>query len=605
LSCSIAQATLLVDFPEDTETQQHVVQCLKKYSFPSIDLADHQTLNQLTDHFTHFSNGTFSQTPQSTFVQRQLDQEGVSCPVIHIPSTIYELEVIRQFLVDKEFNHQANENAIQGSKNGVGIKNPAQVDLQFIKISRRLYPIFSAFNEQDEFLAYAKEQIASINALSDDQVVDRCCLRATQEYLRQENSQALILAIISHELQSQKEGKINFYRATAGIEYKKDRSKDENALAQHPQARARIEKDIQILYGFFCGEGVSSMQNICNGKYPPLSSDVSLDEILAFEKSYRNPNSIWASIISECAQNASGTELVVDYPYNHNPGETNPSNLRYKELSYSYTPLGGFIFDGVLAMQSACSFIYTVKNPNNYPFFYALSYKLPDFYNRYAASFVAPKTPVYQNILDSGEHFHPRFQLRSGGNMSTELADFYGNMKILGLFCENATTDLNKPFVQAIDNLHRELVESLEGISRSLQYSLAFDGGCPFVFSGFSGAEMTHRWTEGWTASIKIPLASEKHPKLQTIVFEKTSGLVTPDHSQRVYVYLNDNYIFDHEYTMQKPIHDIRIDIPDYLDGVANITFQLSNAESPAQLKINPLDPRLLAINFSDIKLIY
>jgi hypothetical protein len=474
LISSVSHAMLLVDVPEDQESQKKVIRCLKKNTFPNISVNDQETIADLTNHFSTFSNGTLLQTPESTFFAKKLNQEGINRPVIHIPNTIYDLEVIYHFLTDKVFHEIATQNSQWGLKNNVGIKDSSVIDKQFLSLSKNIFQIFNTFTTEDDFIKHTINRVESINLLKNS--TNNSLLASTQGLLSKSDSLDLIIATISHELQSQKEGKINFYRTSGGLAYNENLGTDEITLSQHPKGTVRLQNDIHLLRGFFTDTGPNTMQTICDRQYPPLSKDSTLDEILAFEKNYENPNFVWGPMIREIAQNVLEKGKIVDYPFNHEPGKMNPQNLQFKELSYSYSLLGGFIFDGVQAMQSACPFVYAERSGNQekYPFFYALSYKLPDFYNKYAPCFKAPQTPLYQSVLDAGEDFHPRFELKSKGAVQSELSNFYGNIKILGLFGEDANTRKNKLFTQGLETRHTKLIANTKDLKNDIFLPVSF-----------------------------------------------------------------------------------------------------------------------------------
>jgi hypothetical protein len=355
LSCSVSHAMLLVDVPEDGEHQK-TINCLKKNTFPNVGIKDgeldQESIVALTDHFSSFSNGTFLNTPESTFLQSQLQKEGLNYPVIHVPQTIYDLEVIYRFLSDKNFADIAKDNSKQGLSNNLGIKDCNIVDRQFLQLSKELFPIFSQFQTEEDFLNYATKQINNITSIENP--TDRSMLYNIQQILWLKDSQALIRANILHELQSQKEGKINFYRATNGLVYDKDPERDEKTLSQHPKIMAKYEDNVACLKSFFCGTNCG-LQKRRPGKYPILSENATLEEILTLQKTSDLGDERWQKILTDMANEVSGAGKIIDYPFENDPSEANgPQAKKPKDLSYSYSLLGGFIFDGICAQQSAC-----------------------------------------------------------------------------------------------------------------------------------------------------------------------------------------------------------------------------------------------------------
>ncbi|MBY0273548.1 MAG: hypothetical protein K2X02_09145 [Alphaproteobacteria bacterium] len=124
----------------------------------------------------------------------------------------------------------------------------------------------------------------------------------------------------------------------------------------------------------------------------------------------------------------------------------------------------------------------------------------------------------------------------------------------------------------------------------------------PYLTSGFSGFEGSHRWTEGKEASITIPLKSME-PRPTSISFLNTRGLITDHHPQQnLTVKVNGKEHGHYVYNFGDNNHTIDIPLPK--DGPATIEFETPNAISPFDLEINA-DKRALGISFREVQFHY
>ncbi|MBY0272584.1 MAG: hypothetical protein K2X02_04115 [Alphaproteobacteria bacterium] len=119
----------------------------------------------------------------------------------------------------------------------------------------------------------------------------------------------------------------------------------------------------------------------------------------------------------------------------------------------------------------------------------------------------------------------------------------------------------------------------------------------PYLSSGFSALEGSHRWTEGTKASITVPLAEmERRPA--RVSFLNTSGLVTDNHSQDLTVKVNGKEVGRYVYTSSN--NNQTIDIPLPKADQAKIEFEIPHAASPFDLGTGD-DKRTLGILFDEV----
>ncbi|MBY0272637.1 MAG: hypothetical protein K2X02_04395 [Alphaproteobacteria bacterium] len=123
----------------------------------------------------------------------------------------------------------------------------------------------------------------------------------------------------------------------------------------------------------------------------------------------------------------------------------------------------------------------------------------------------------------------------------------------------------------------------------------------PYLSSGFSVLEGSHRWTVGKKASITLPLAEMAFPS--RISFSNTRGLVTASHSQDLIVKMNGKEVGHYAYTPGNNNQTIDIPLPKDVP-LATIEFEIPKAASPSELGINP-DKRELGISFRDVQFHY
>ncbi|MBY0272585.1 MAG: hypothetical protein K2X02_04120 [Alphaproteobacteria bacterium] len=125
---------------------------------------------------------------------------------------------------------------------------------------------------------------------------------------------------------------------------------------------------------------------------------------------------------------------------------------------------------------------------------------------------------------------------------------------------------------------------------------------CPYLSSGFSDCELSHRWTEGTKASITLPL-TEMEPRPSHISFFDTRGLVTKDYTQNLIVKVNGKEDRLYVYTLSNNSQRIDISLSKE-DDLAKIEFEIPHAISPYDLGISP-DKRKLGISFREVHLQY
>ncbi len=482
LTTSLVNATLLVDVPLDldNETKNKVIACLFKNSFPTMtpdedkypeDWAlkqrgiaveeqyqyeenDRVDLEKIEKHFSTFSGGTFLRTPESTFVEQALKSVSLPYSVIQIPSTLYDLEVTAHLLNNIDFMNDTFTNTQWGDKNATGIKNYSSVDQRYLSLSPGMYKIYSTYTEKD-FLNRAEELIRIIceAECGDSPSKAKNLFKATQKTLSEKIAKTLILRAISHELKSQKEGKINFYRGSAGIKYEKGGQTRGKTLASHPTRADSKLADTNFLKTFLCDE------SYCK---PPLSEHATDEELVDAAEKY-NDHEVLGPKLKAAARNIREVGHIIDFPFQYDLDKINQETITQiapKELSYNYTLLGGFLFDGVTANISSCPLVFAIKDRWEYPYLYTISWKLPDFYKYYSRYFTLPKTPLYQVAVDSGEGYHPRLNIQNNTLVETGLEFFYDNIKILGFAGEDADQEENIPFVEALQHQHQKLIRN-------------------------------------------------------------------------------------------------------------------------------------------------
>ncbi len=266
----------------------------------------------------------------------------------------------------------------------------------------------------------------------------------------------------------QKTGNISFYRATGGVPYNPNPQKVVNV---HPTKLQQINNTLQALNGCF--------------RLDPLTSYEQLKRSLKEASNYDELKGIISLLSRDFNFLDNGyTPHIIDYPFAHTPGTFDKTDKKCKvgkELSFAYTPLSGFLFDGVSAStQSACPFVYAFEHGQYNPYFYTLTYPLVEFMenlnlrtnlqweypNIYTSgdftNFTSlPTVPLHQAILHSGEGFHPRFTFNSLRSYQEELHEFYDHITIISLYGECADTETNKPFVQDMLRRHKDLVLSI------------------------------------------------------------------------------------------------------------------------------------------------
>lgn len=139
---------------------------------------------------------------------------------------------------------------------------------------------------------------------------------------------------------------------------------------------------------------------------------------------------------------------------------------------------------------------------------------------------------------------------------------------------------------------------------QELTIYMGVDESLPFVLRrGFSGGEVSHRWTEGTEAVISIPLNSN-NKKISQLIFD-TSSLVSGTITQKLIISGQGLDKKEYEYNTAHPSHKVVIDIPVDLDGDLDIHFEMPNACKPCDVNPSNKDPRLLAISFISAHILF
>lgn len=134
--------------------------------------------------------------------------------------------------------------------------------------------------------------------------------------------------------------------------------------------------------------------------------------------------------------------------------------------------------------------------------------------------------------------------------------------------------------------------------SRVLSVAIGENKDLPFkLIKGFSAGETTHRWTEGFEATIFIP-QTHGSKQIRQLEFE-THGLVSEKISQNLVVLCKGIGVKIYEYNSLTPAHKIIIDIPADYCGDIEVNLEMPNACKPCELNPANTDPRSLAIAFT------
>ncbi|HEN5529735.1 preprotein translocase, secretion protein SecA [Legionella moravica] len=125
------------------------------------------------------------------------------------------------------------------------------------------------------------------------------------------------------------------------------------------------------------------------------------------------------------------------------------------------------------------------------------------------------------------------------------------------------------------------------GVNESLPFKLT---------KGFSGAEKTHRWTDGNEAVLTIPISMENNT-ISHIIFH-TTALISNKITQKLIISGKGLETKIYEYNTSRPEQQIIIDIPAELNDDMDIHFSMPNACKPCEVDPSNRDPRSLAIAF-------
>lgn len=126
-------------------------------------------------------------------------------------------------------------------------------------------------------------------------------------------------------------------------------------------------------------------------------------------------------------------------------------------------------------------------------------------------------------------------------------------------------------------------------------------GSEPYRVSGWSKTEAKFTWTEGTSASLKLPIAATNE---QVSLKMTMAALIKPPElpSQTVEVYVNDQKIAEWQVgEMAQFVAAIPASVTKS-GGVLNVVFKIPKATSPKALSINA-DPRVLGICCSELEL--
>lgn len=152
------------------------------------------------------------------------------------------------------------------------------------------------------------------------------------------------------------------------------------------------------------------------------------------------------------------------------------------------------------------------------------------------------------------------------------------------------------------DPSHEDSSASAATLKTAIQLdtSLNMEEFNPYLTSGFSAFEGTHKWTDGDKAIITLPLEGME-PRPTSISFLNTGSFVTPSHPQKLILRMNGVKLDEYDYTHVNNNQRINITLPKD-DATAIIEFETPNAIIPSALGLNNPDKRKLGIAFKEVQ---
>lgn len=132
-------------------------------------------------------------------------------------------------------------------------------------------------------------------------------------------------------------------------------------------------------------------------------------------------------------------------------------------------------------------------------------------------------------------------------------------------------------------------------------YHLGNAENFPFMLEeGFSYPEGKHRWTNGNSAKIRLPLIQKDGRRVQSIIFKDLDGF---ENQQFLTVKVNGNNQREYVFNGETPLHTIEIPLSNIYGDEAIIEFDIPAAMSPSLVNPELKDDRMIGIAFKRVDL--
>ena len=444
---SSTEATFIFDTSlHDAQYNENVLDCISENSFPKI-IHNINIEKEIKEHFITFSDTTFLDTPESRFVSKKLNEKNIPTNIIHLPNTLYDLYAIYDVLINEDFYLKSKKNLLEGCNYYMGIENTKIPDEQFFRVSQSIFPIYAKLNTKNEIIEEANNIIDKI--INIKQPSDLRMHNETNKYLSVEKYKKLIIDIIKFELKSNKKGMVNFYRGTRGtIDINGFNEDKKNCNYLNDFDHSLHETKLSIINSLETLGMLRTNELNANDNLVTFFNKINVEEIFSLN------GFKFDDLKSRITQLLKNWNLV-DSPF--------IDDAKSYTLSFNCNLLGGWFFDGLFDTISSCPFIFATKDSNKYPFLYALSYKLNEFYKDYSIIFDIffnnNIAPLHATVLNAGERYHPRLTLRWNNtkpDFKWLLESFHAHIHIIGISGESAKSDTNKVFLDKLIERHKK-----------------------------------------------------------------------------------------------------------------------------------------------------
>jgi hypothetical protein len=482
-------SVLLID-PENltSEEQKKALSVLKRNSWPTAILTEREKepFEKFEAKVTNFKSDNIYVTPESQYVEEKITEElGKLIKVIQIPTTIWDLVMIKEYLSNTEFESKCE--AIYSSR--CREAKEEWCDQNYLGQCSRLFHTFSQFSTTEEAQEYTRKILDEIKEIK---VEGPTFLfeSVPQWNLTSLHARQIIEDTIRLEIEDQINGYARLFRATGGFIYKHDEDGLGPVLAQHPTLIKQSAGDEDIVNLFVSADYANnfidrdSLENEKETTLSRLKEANNVEKKLEFYRNHRSfvpEQSRVKKSLDIAYRNLKPVCHIIDFPFEDS---SSPTDLelskdfilsgKVKSMSFGYSLLSGYIFDGFKARQSACPFVYATRD--NDPYLYTLPIKLIDVIREgYSGSFKFPSTPLYQGIFDYGEYFHPRTVLElTSYNHQNKLDNIrkYNNAILrqseLLVFAKTpASMKENEAFVTALKERNSRVANQIEEIIES------------------------------------------------------------------------------------------------------------------------------------------